>query len=78
MPCSYCDADVDGGCKGPSTAADCLSSQFRKVKIERDWLHRVLTRFVGSVEGNGTVLTDEQEEAYNDAATCLDVLDSLV
>lgn len=42
MPCAYCDADVDGGCKGAATATDCLLEQLRSADAQRAKLRRTL------------------------------------
>ncbi len=48
------------------------SETVRDARDEITRLREVLTRFVASFEGVGTKLTDEQEAAYEEAATYLD------
>ncbi len=34
MPCEYCDANVDGGCRGVFSASDCLREQLQNSQAE--------------------------------------------
>lgn len=42
MPCGYCDADVDGGCRGMASASDCLREQLQSADAQRAKLRRAL------------------------------------
>jgi len=42
MPCAYCDADVDGGCKSAVASSDCLLEQLRAAEEEIDLLRERL------------------------------------
>lgn len=44
MSCEYCDADVDGGCRGLGSASDCLLEQLRSAQEDAASWRRVAER----------------------------------